>query len=122
MCRSTPRSALRIPRNSETRQIQAPGKVLSGRLRHWGRAALELRPVRKGSVRIPLWGNPARASIGKAPGKESREPDSATMRLSTPLSTKGGKTRWWERWGPGAFLNTVLVKFLGKCPGNLTVR
>ncbi|KAJ1091364.1 hypothetical protein NDU88_004491 [Pleurodeles waltl] len=43
MCRSTPRSASRTPRNSETRQIQAPGEVLGGRLRHWGRAALELR-------------------------------------------------------------------------------
>ncbi|KAJ1089457.1 hypothetical protein NDU88_002608 [Pleurodeles waltl] len=88
MCRPTPRLASRIPRNSETRQIQAPGEVLAGRLRHWGRAALELRRARKGSARIPLRGNPGRASIGKAPGKESQEPDSAATRLFSP-SIKG---------------------------------
>ncbi|KAJ1211658.1 hypothetical protein NDU88_007015 [Pleurodeles waltl] len=39
-----------------------------GRLRHWGRAALELRRVRRGSARIPLWGNPGSASTSKVPG------------------------------------------------------
>ncbi|KAJ1172624.1 hypothetical protein NDU88_004468 [Pleurodeles waltl] len=118
MWRSTPRSA---SRNSETRQIQAPGEVLGGRLRHWGRAALELCRVRKGSARIPLRGNPGRVSTGKAPGKESREPDSATTRLPSPLSTKGGKTsKVVGAVGAGALPNSVLVKFLGKCPGNLT--
>ncbi|KAJ1178304.1 hypothetical protein NDU88_003551 [Pleurodeles waltl] len=92
MCCSTSRLALRTTRHSETWQIQAPGEVLGRRLRHWGQATLELRRVRKGSARIHLRGNPARANIGKAPKKESQEPDSATTRLSTPLSTKGGKT------------------------------
>ncbi|KAJ1143414.1 hypothetical protein NDU88_009723 [Pleurodeles waltl] len=84
MCRSTLRTASRISRDLETWQTQAPGEVLGGRLRHWGRATLELRRVRKGSARIPLRGNPGRASSGKAPGKEFREPDSGTTRLSSP--------------------------------------
>ncbi|KAJ1084422.1 hypothetical protein NDU88_004570 [Pleurodeles waltl] len=92
MCRSTAHSASRTTRTSETQQIQAPGEALGGRLRHWGRAALELRQVRRGSARIPLWRNPGRVSTGKAPGKEFREPDSATTRFSSPSSTEGGKT------------------------------
>ncbi|KAJ1180957.1 hypothetical protein NDU88_006168 [Pleurodeles waltl] len=92
MCRSTARSASRTTRTSETRQIQAPGETLGGRLRHWGRAALELRQVRRGSARIPLRGNPGRVSTGKAPGKESQEPDNATAHFSSPSSTEGGKT------------------------------
>ncbi|KAJ1087624.1 hypothetical protein NDU88_000791 [Pleurodeles waltl] len=87
MCRLTPRSASRSPQDLETWQNQAPGEVLGGSLWHWGRAALELRRARKGSARIPLRGNPGRASIGKAPGKESREPDSAATRRFSP-STK----------------------------------
>ncbi|KAJ1152734.1 hypothetical protein NDU88_005509 [Pleurodeles waltl] len=47
-----------------------------GRLRHWGRAALELRRVRRGSARIPLRGNPGSASTSKVLGKASREPGS----------------------------------------------
>ncbi|KAJ1197092.1 hypothetical protein NDU88_000954 [Pleurodeles waltl] len=43
MCRSTPRTASRISLDPETRQTQAPGEVLGGRLRHWGHAALEFR-------------------------------------------------------------------------------
>ncbi|KAJ1163090.1 hypothetical protein NDU88_003553 [Pleurodeles waltl] len=89
MCRLTARSASRVTRTLETQQIQAPGEVLGGRPRHWGRAALELRRVRRGSARIPLWGNPGRVSTGKAPGKE---PDSATTHLSSPSSSKGGNT------------------------------
>ncbi|KAJ1202664.1 hypothetical protein NDU88_006461 [Pleurodeles waltl] len=91
MCRSTVRSPTRTTRTSETRQFQAPGEALGGRLRHWGRAALELCRVRRGSARIPLRGNPGRVGTGKFPGKESREPDSTTMRLSSPSLTKGGK-------------------------------
>ncbi|KAJ1152175.1 hypothetical protein NDU88_004952 [Pleurodeles waltl] len=86
MCHSTARSTSQTTRTSETRQFQAPGEALGGRLQHWGRAALELRRVRRGSARIPLRGNPGRVSIGKAPGKESREPDSATTHLSSPSS------------------------------------
>ncbi|KAJ1208106.1 hypothetical protein NDU88_003495 [Pleurodeles waltl] len=56
MCRPTPRLASRSPRDLETRQIQALGEALGGSLRHWGRAALELRRARKGSARIPLRG------------------------------------------------------------------
>ncbi|KAJ1217335.1 hypothetical protein NDU88_004929 [Pleurodeles waltl] len=58
------------------------------RLRHWGRAALELRRVRRGSARIPLRGNPGRASIGKAPEKVSQEPDSVTTRYSSKFTSK----------------------------------
>ncbi|KAJ1192276.1 hypothetical protein NDU88_001587 [Pleurodeles waltl] len=84
MCHSTAQT-------SETRLFQAPGEAPGGRLRHWGRAALKLRRVRRGSARIPLRGNPGRVSTGKAPGKESQEPDSTTTRLSSP-SPNIGKT------------------------------
>ncbi|KAJ1137173.1 hypothetical protein NDU88_003586 [Pleurodeles waltl] len=117
MCRSTARSASRTPRNSETRQIQAPGEVLGGRLRYWGRAALELRRVRKGSARIPLRGNPDRVSIGKAPGKESRDPDSATTRFSSPSSTKGGKTS--KVVGAGGARGTAKLS-ISKAPGKVS--
>ncbi|KAJ1205256.1 hypothetical protein NDU88_000691 [Pleurodeles waltl] len=114
MCRPTLRLASRSPRDSETQQIQAPGKALGGRLRHWGRAALELHRARKGSARIPLRGNPGRASIGKAPGKESREPDSAATRRFSP-STKGktGKVA-------GAVEARSITKFsINKAPGKV---
>ncbi|KAJ1116135.1 hypothetical protein NDU88_004354 [Pleurodeles waltl] len=55
MCRSTARSASRTIRTSETRQIQAPGEVLGGRLRHWGRAALELRRAKENRNNIWLF-------------------------------------------------------------------
>ncbi|KAJ1129738.1 hypothetical protein NDU88_008104 [Pleurodeles waltl] len=84
MCRSTARI-------SETWLFQAPGEASGGRLRHWGHAALELCRVRRGSARIPLWGNPGRVSTGKAPGKVSREPDCTTTRLS-PSSLNTEKT------------------------------
>ncbi|KAJ1098007.1 hypothetical protein NDU88_003123 [Pleurodeles waltl] len=116
MCRPTPRLASRSPRDSETQQIQAPGEALGGRLRHWGRAALELRWARKGSARIPLRGNPGRASIGKAPGNESREPDSVATRRFSP-STKGKTSKVVGRWRPGVLQNSVLIKPLGKCSG-----
>ncbi|KAJ1181642.1 hypothetical protein NDU88_006845 [Pleurodeles waltl] len=54
----------------------APG----GRLWHWERAALELRRVRRGAARIPLRGNPSRASTSKVPGRNSQEPGSAATR------------------------------------------
>ncbi|KAJ1154351.1 hypothetical protein NDU88_007103 [Pleurodeles waltl] len=66
-----------VARILETRLLRRPGEASGGRLRHWGRAALELRRVRRGSARIPLRANPGRVSISKAPGKVSREPDSA---------------------------------------------
>ncbi|KAJ1205836.1 hypothetical protein NDU88_001261 [Pleurodeles waltl] len=55
---------------------EAPGE----RLRHWGRAMLELRRVRRGTARITLRGNPGSASTSKVPGKVSREPGSAVTR------------------------------------------
>ncbi|KAJ1193615.1 hypothetical protein NDU88_002911 [Pleurodeles waltl] len=70
-------------RDAESRPLLRPGEASSERIRHWGRAALELRRVRRGSARIPLRGNPGRASIGKAPEKVSQEPDSVTTRFST---------------------------------------
>ncbi|KAJ1088012.1 hypothetical protein NDU88_001171 [Pleurodeles waltl] len=70
-------------RDAESRPLLRPGEASGERLRHWGRAALELRRVRRGSARIPLRGNPGRASIGKAPEKVSQEPDSVTTRYSS---------------------------------------
>ncbi|KAJ1205204.1 hypothetical protein NDU88_000639 [Pleurodeles waltl] len=72
-----------VARNSESRLFQRPEEASGERLWHWGRAVLELRRVRGGSARIPLRGNPGRASIGKAPEKVSREPDSVTTRRSS---------------------------------------
>ncbi|KAJ1166435.1 hypothetical protein NDU88_006839 [Pleurodeles waltl] len=53
------------------------GEAPGGRLRHWERVALELRRVRQGAARIPLRGNPSRASTSKVPGRNSQEPGSA---------------------------------------------
>ncbi|KAJ1161632.1 hypothetical protein NDU88_002116 [Pleurodeles waltl] len=61
----------------ESRPRWNPDEAPGGRLRHWGRAALELRRVRRGSARIPLQGNPGSASTSKVPGKASQEPGSA---------------------------------------------
>ncbi|KAJ1127843.1 hypothetical protein NDU88_006236 [Pleurodeles waltl] len=80
----------------ETRLVQRLGEAPSGRLRHWGRAALELRRVRRGSARIPLWGNLGRASTSKAPGRVSREPGSAVTRAvsaNKAIDIAGGSTR-----------------------------
>ncbi|KAJ1156596.1 hypothetical protein NDU88_009314 [Pleurodeles waltl] len=56
---------------TETRSAQQRGEAPGGRPRHWERAALELRPVRRGSARIPLWGiqaEPAQARfLGGSP-------------------------------------------------------
>ncbi|KAJ1166111.1 hypothetical protein NDU88_006520 [Pleurodeles waltl] len=57
-----------------------PDEASGGRLRHWGRAALELCRARRGSARIPIRGNPGNASTSKAPGKTSRELGSAVIR------------------------------------------
>ncbi|KAJ1186809.1 hypothetical protein NDU88_003589 [Pleurodeles waltl] len=64
----------------ESRSRCNPDEAPGGRLRHWGRAALELRRARRGSARFPLRGNPGNASTGKAPGKTSRELGSAVIR------------------------------------------
>ncbi|KAJ1219044.1 hypothetical protein NDU88_006615 [Pleurodeles waltl] len=63
----------------ESRSCYNPDEAPGGRLRHWGRAAPELRRARRGSARIPLRGNPGNASTGKAPGKTSRELGSAVI-------------------------------------------
>ncbi|KAJ1186073.1 hypothetical protein NDU88_002858, partial [Pleurodeles waltl] len=72
--------------DSGTRPLHWLGEAPGGRLRHWGRAALELRRVRRGSARIPLRGNPGRASTGKAPGRVSQEPESAATRVVSAAS------------------------------------
>ncbi|KAJ1163654.1 hypothetical protein NDU88_004109 [Pleurodeles waltl] len=72
-----------VARDAESQPLLRPGEASGERLRHWGHAALELRRVRRGSARIPLRGNPGRASIGKAPEKVSQEPDSVTARYSS---------------------------------------
>ncbi|KAJ1122863.1 hypothetical protein NDU88_001336 [Pleurodeles waltl] len=79
---------------------EAPG----GRLRHWGRAALELCRVRRGSARIPLRGNPGSASTSKVPGKASREPGTAVTHAfaesfktaSKAVGSAGAATRTQE--------------------------
>ncbi|KAJ1202681.1 hypothetical protein NDU88_006478 [Pleurodeles waltl] len=88
-------------RDAESRALLRPGEASGERLRHWGRAALELRRVRRGLARIPLRGNPGRASIGKAPEKVSQEPDSVTTCYST-IQTRNFQVRWWVSRGPGA--------------------
>ncbi|KAJ1198403.1 hypothetical protein NDU88_002244 [Pleurodeles waltl] len=113
MCRSTARST---SRSLETQWFQAPGEALGGRLRHWGRAALELCRVRRGSARIPLRGNPGRVSTGKAPGKESREPDSATTRLSSPSSTIGKASKVVDVVGARGTARLSI----GKAPGRVS--
>ncbi|KAJ1202145.1 hypothetical protein NDU88_005946 [Pleurodeles waltl] len=65
-----------VVRDAESRPLLRPGEASGERLRHWGRAALELRSA----------GNPGRASIGKAPEKVSQEPDSVTTRYSSKLN------------------------------------
>ncbi|KAJ1215672.1 hypothetical protein NDU88_003280 [Pleurodeles waltl] len=72
-----------VVRDAESRPFLRPGEASGERLWHWGRAVLELHRVRRGSARIPLRGNPGRASIGKAPEKVSQEPDSVTTRYSS---------------------------------------
>ncbi|KAJ1198339.1 hypothetical protein NDU88_002180 [Pleurodeles waltl] len=67
-----------VVRDAESRPLLRPGEASGERLRHWGRAALELRRVRRG--------NPGRASIRKAPEKVSQEPDSVTTRYSSKLN------------------------------------
>ncbi|KAJ1185730.1 hypothetical protein NDU88_002517 [Pleurodeles waltl] len=60
--------------------FEEEGEASGGRPRHWDRAALELRRVRRGAARIPLRGNPGRISTSKVPGRNSQEPGSAVMR------------------------------------------
>ncbi|KAJ1190431.1 hypothetical protein NDU88_007169 [Pleurodeles waltl] len=55
------------------------GAEPGGRLRHWVRATLELSRVRRGAARIPLRGNPSRASTSKVPGRNSQVPGSVAM-------------------------------------------
>ncbi|KAJ1107070.1 hypothetical protein NDU88_004467 [Pleurodeles waltl] len=76
---------------SESRSRSSPDEAPIGRLRHWGRAALELRQARRGSARIPLRGNPGNASIGKAPGKTSRELGSAVIRASLDVPRRASE-------------------------------
>ncbi|KAJ1208925.1 hypothetical protein NDU88_004304 [Pleurodeles waltl] len=69
-------------KSAGTRSTRQRGEAPRGRLRHWERATLELRRVRRGAARIPLWGNPSRASTSKVPGRNSQEPGSAATRAS----------------------------------------
>ncbi|KAJ1155233.1 hypothetical protein NDU88_007968 [Pleurodeles waltl] len=66
---------------SGNQPLRKTGEAPSGRLRHWGRAALELRRARRGLARIPLWGNSGSACTSKVPGKVSWEPGSAATRV-----------------------------------------
>ncbi|KAJ1190359.1 hypothetical protein NDU88_007097 [Pleurodeles waltl] len=52
----------------QSASLEEEGEAPGGRLRHWERAALELRRVRRGAARIPLRGNPGRISTSKDPG------------------------------------------------------
>ncbi|KAJ1169926.1 hypothetical protein NDU88_001812 [Pleurodeles waltl] len=64
------------------------GEVFGGRLRHWYRAVLELRRVRRGAARIPLRGNPGRVSPSKIPGRNTQEPGSAVTRTKQTTAGK----------------------------------
>ncbi|KAJ1124416.1 hypothetical protein NDU88_002877 [Pleurodeles waltl] len=75
----------------ESRSRCNPEEAPGGRLRHWGRAALELRRARRGSARIPLRGNPINASTGKAPGKTSRELGSAVICASLDVPRRASE-------------------------------
>ncbi|KAJ1217120.1 hypothetical protein NDU88_004715 [Pleurodeles waltl] len=75
----------------ENRPRWNPDEAHGGRLRHWGRAALELRRVRRASARIPLRGNPGSASTSKVPGKASREPGSSVTRAFSESFKKASK-------------------------------
>ncbi|KAJ1166398.1 hypothetical protein NDU88_006802 [Pleurodeles waltl] len=75
----------------ESRSRCNPEEAAGGRLRHWGRAALELCRARRGSARIPLRGNPINASTGKAPGKTSRELGSAVIRASLDVPRRASE-------------------------------
>ncbi|KAJ1156159.1 hypothetical protein NDU88_008883 [Pleurodeles waltl] len=66
--------------NAGIRSALQEGEAPGGRLRHWERALLELRRVRRGAARIPLRVNPSRASTSKVPGRNSQEPGSAATR------------------------------------------
>ncbi|KAJ1170045.1 hypothetical protein NDU88_001926 [Pleurodeles waltl] len=57
--------------------LEKEGEAPGGRLRHWERAALELRRVCRGAARIPLRGYLSRISTSKVPGRNSQEPGSA---------------------------------------------
>ncbi|KAJ1155302.1 hypothetical protein NDU88_008033 [Pleurodeles waltl] len=87
---------------SESRPRRKLDEPPGGRLRHWGRAALELRRAQRGSARIPLRGNPGNASTSKAPGKVSREPGSAVTRAFSENSKKASEAAA----GAGATIRT----------------
>ncbi|KAJ1088366.1 hypothetical protein NDU88_001523 [Pleurodeles waltl] len=75
----------------ESRSRCNSGEAPCGRLRHWGRAALELHRARRGSARIPLRGNPGNPSTGKAPGKTPRELGSAVLRASLDVPRRASE-------------------------------
>ncbi|KAJ1189761.1 hypothetical protein NDU88_006503 [Pleurodeles waltl] len=85
--------------------LRKPGEAPGGRLRHWGRAPLELRREQRGSARIPLRGNPGSACTSKVPRKVSREPGRAAMRVfleslkttNKAAGSAGGKTSAQEQ-------------------------
>ncbi|KAJ1152985.1 hypothetical protein NDU88_005757 [Pleurodeles waltl] len=64
-----------------TRSALQEGEAPGGRLRHWERAAVELRLVHRGAARIPLRWNPSRASTSKVPRRNTQEPGSAATRM-----------------------------------------
>ncbi|KAJ1128735.1 hypothetical protein NDU88_007110 [Pleurodeles waltl] len=79
--------------STETRSARQRGEAPGGRLRHWERAALELRQVRRGAARIPLRGNPSRASTSKVPGQRAllRWPGRRQQRLLSLLEAHSGR-------------------------------
>ncbi|KAJ1140060.1 hypothetical protein NDU88_006421 [Pleurodeles waltl] len=101
----------------ESRSRCNPDEAPGGRLRHWGRAALELRRARRGSARIPLRGNPGNASTGKAPGKTSRELGSAVIhapfdiprRASEKVAGAGASGKAREEKSPTPALHQLMA-------------
>ncbi|KAJ1177168.1 hypothetical protein NDU88_002430 [Pleurodeles waltl] len=82
-----------LPASGGTRiqsaSLEEEGEASGRRLRHWERATLEPRRVRRGAARILLRGNPGRISTSKVPGRNSQEPGSAVTRAKTG-SREGG--------------------------------
>ncbi|KAJ1138705.1 hypothetical protein NDU88_005086 [Pleurodeles waltl] len=86
--------------NAETRSSRQRGEAPGGRLRHWERAVLELRRVRRSSARIPLRGNPGRASTGKDPRRTSQEPGSAATRAFQAARKRASEAAGTARSSP----------------------
>ncbi|KAJ1218639.1 hypothetical protein NDU88_006217 [Pleurodeles waltl] len=111
---------------NQSTSLEEEGEAPGGRPRHWERAALELRRVRRGAARIPLRGNPGRISASKVPGRNSQEPGSAVTRAKQAAGKEaveaaepvGGSIRQsGGGWSPPLFSNSLQVGGPGQKEG-----